>query len=512
MFPLKRKSFALLSLLFLSYAFAWILQDQLFLNWDASWLLHAANRLLQGGTYTNDFFETNPPLILYLHIPPLILHTFFKLKLAFAFRFYIFLLGTVSLALCYSLLQKLFSKENPGMVNAFIFILSLLYLVLPLHELGQRDPLAVIFTLPYLLAIAARLQNQRLKLGTAIFIGSFAALGFALKPHFLIIPLLLELYYIRAQKKLLACLRPETLALFLLLLSYAAFAYIFYPDYFSFIIPFTLRVYYSGISAPWALVLLQPIILFCCFVLLTYLFLYRGFKPQALGHILALALVSFILSYITQRTDFYYHLIPAFSLAILLSFLSYEYLISPSQTKPTWLIGLLALLFFSVPSYLWYQVYLMRAPHREALRPLVTFLKKEAAHQSVYFFAPTTIYTFPTIDYAEVELGSRFPFMWMVAGLVNQSLLNEEAVQQHKQDKLTLGNMIAEDLNQYQPLLVFIDIRARKPYLNQAHFDYLVYFSDNPQFRQAWKDYHYLTTLEKPGLYQLAVYKRKLDT
>ena len=49
------------------------IQLTIFLNFDVTYLTHAAKLLLEGGTYTHGFFETNPPLILFLYMPPLFL-------------------------------------------------------------------------------------------------------------------------------------------------------------------------------------------------------------------------------------------------------------------------------------------------------------------------------------------------------------------------------------------------------------------------------------------------------
>ena len=41
-----------------------LIQLQGFLGRDMSWLLHATSRLLEGGNYTTNFFEINPPMAL----------------------------------------------------------------------------------------------------------------------------------------------------------------------------------------------------------------------------------------------------------------------------------------------------------------------------------------------------------------------------------------------------------------------------------------------------------------
>src|SRR3990167_3346116 len=92
------------------YLLAFLLQTQLLLNWDVSWLMLTTKKLLSGGHYGKDFFEINPPMILYLYIPPVLISKFFLISRIFALRIYIFLLTSISLLLCYPLLKKILAN------------------------------------------------------------------------------------------------------------------------------------------------------------------------------------------------------------------------------------------------------------------------------------------------------------------------------------------------------------------------------------------------------------------
>src|SRR3990167_10746289 len=83
------------------YFSAWMIQAHLLLNWDVSWLMLETGRLLRGGKYVTDFFEINPPLILYLYIPPVILNKIFSINIILALRLYIFFLTSGSLYFCF---------------------------------------------------------------------------------------------------------------------------------------------------------------------------------------------------------------------------------------------------------------------------------------------------------------------------------------------------------------------------------------------------------------------------
>ena len=85
------------SLILFLYGIAALTQTFFLLNHDVSWCIHAASRLLAGGTYMKDFFDINPPLALYLYTPPVILGAFFHIGIMYALPIYIFIVATISL-------------------------------------------------------------------------------------------------------------------------------------------------------------------------------------------------------------------------------------------------------------------------------------------------------------------------------------------------------------------------------------------------------------------------------
>ena len=71
---------------------------------------------------------------------------------------------------------------SPALIIAFVLV--------PLLDFGQREHSTLIAAAPYVLLIAGRAQGDEVRHPVAI--GLFAAFGFALKPFFVIVPLILE--------------------------------------------------------------------------------------------------------------------------------------------------------------------------------------------------------------------------------------------------------------------------------------------------------------------------------
>ncbi len=315
---LKKQKLWFFLFLFGFFSAAWFVQQQLFLNWDVSWLMLAADRLLTGGTYVQDFFESNPPLILYLYLLPLIGSQWFSVNTALMLQLYVFLLVCCSLYLSFKPLKMLLSDEGPFQMRLFFLASAAIMLVLPGYDFGEREHLLIILTLPYLFLAVCRLENKTPQVDHAMMIGVFAGLGFCIKPHFLLTPLLIEAYFMAYKKSVLTWLRTETMIMGSVALIYLIMTLVCFPDYITFIIPFVLRVYSYAEALPWRLVLTGPTFLFCCLAFMLYPGLGRRGCYKNWTRILLLALLGFLSAYLLQRNLHYYHIYPALSLAILL--------------------------------------------------------------------------------------------------------------------------------------------------------------------------------------------------
>lgn len=353
MFLIKQEATGFLILMIGVYILAWIIQDHLFLNWDVSWLIHASMRMLEGGTYTNDFYSPNPPIILYLYVPPIILSKLLAVKVVMPFRIYIFLLSSLSIFVCWVFIRNIFSKQDVFLSHIFLATLSAIFLILPLYEFGQRDHLLIVLSMPYFLAVTLRLQGGSIKFRYVFIAGLLAGFGFATKPQFLITPILIEMYYSFYRRHWFAWVRIESTIIISLVIMQIIVLYVFYQDFVFVVLPYIMRFYYNCLGVSWGALLLNPKALFCCFPILFYVIQCRDNRYRILSTILLLALIGFLFSYFAQRTLLPYHLIPAFSLAILMLVLLFGLFASRSNiTKYDYLfVGMFGLFIFTFLLY-----------------------------------------------------------------------------------------------------------------------------------------------------------------
>src|SRR3990167_2272646 len=153
---------------------AWFILTRFLPNGDVSWDLLASQRLMTGGTYTQDFFDLNPPLIFYLYFPAVFLAKISSINAVLTLRAYVLGLSLLSLLICYFSIRRIFLNEPILFSYAMFISLAILLFIFPMNEMAQREHLLIIFTLPYLLIVSDRLQGHILKHHYAIGIGLFA--------------------------------------------------------------------------------------------------------------------------------------------------------------------------------------------------------------------------------------------------------------------------------------------------------------------------------------------------
>jgi len=188
---------------------------------DAIWQVWIGRQLLHGAHLYTDIVEINPPLWFWLATPLAAIGD------AFGISAQNLIVGFFCLAISISLYLT---------PRRFRLIALPVVAILPLQDFAQREHFALITTIPYCLLLAARLAGEKARHPLAI--GLFAALGFALKPYFVIVPLALELLAWKQKR-----VRPETVALAAVAIIYSVATALFTPSYFTEVLPMARRAY-----------------------------------------------------------------------------------------------------------------------------------------------------------------------------------------------------------------------------------------------------------------------------
>ncbi|MGH6901996.1 MAG: hypothetical protein ACREIR_04585, partial [Geminicoccaceae bacterium] len=227
------------------------------INNDVAWYIYSAGAFQDGGRlYDSIFFEVNPPLMLYLTVPGVLLARLTGLFEVHAYVLSVFVIVTFSLLLGTRVLSDAPARHR----HAYLVFSFLVLVILPASDFGQRSHVMVCLALPYLLLIAGRLlEGASLpRWHVAAVVGAVAGVGFAIKPHYLLLMAALEGMLLWRTRRLLCVFRPETLAVAVVVALYAGTVLVFTPEYLTRIVPYALEVYNSGYHNPIGFVLARP--------------------------------------------------------------------------------------------------------------------------------------------------------------------------------------------------------------------------------------------------------------
>ncbi len=598
------------------FIFSWIIQSTILFSWDVSWGLHEAARLLAGGAYGKDFFEPTPPMFLYVYLPSVLITKYFHISNVIAMRSYLFVLSAVSLSACHFVGKKIFWKEDKEIAQLFLLTIATIFLLLPLpFDFGQREHLLLILIMPYLLLVVAKLEGYACKTSHAVFIGIMAAIGFSIKPFFLMTFVLIECYFMLSRKQIYAFLRAETLAILTVFIVYLVLIAAFYQNYLFQIVPLVTRIYYQGYGFSMVEILKRPEFIFISLTMILSIAQLFNHSYKKLSIVLLLSIVGFIISYLAQHTLWYYHLLPAYSIAILLNvlllsqfglqkntkkiqyfwmtgiliasaaflycyardswtllvlepnyFFSYmaglllilfylfqqqknyfkigvsvlitiavSYRFNTEMSQTSWyphqflatlalitlffillvsnrrvgkyhaaMTMMIAMMVFAFPFYSASHRYWAALDYKNRALPLIQFMNQNAVNQPIYFLSTVMNYEYPIVEYTHAIPVSKYPLAMWLPGYVKAPGENR----QWQQDHNYFIDSIAEELNQKKPKWVFVDANKNKAYLKGIEFDYINNFSQNENFRLAWKAYRYATTLHSEPAYCFNVYQR----
>jgi hypothetical protein len=274
---------------------------------DVAWQLWVARQLAHGITLYTDIVEVNPPLWFWTAIPVVDLAQRLGVSSYHVLIPCVLALDIVALLLVRRLCRDL--QSGVLIVLGFPVVTLLAFL----DVFGQREHLTLIAIVPYLVLVARRADGLATGKTIAIACGVLAAFGIALKPHFLLVPVALEILLLVRTRRL--PFRPENVALAGSVVVYALSVLLLARAYFVASLP--MLMIYQGDHRPIAYLMAQPAATMACLLLLG-LALY-GRPRSSIAQAALIAGMAFLAAYFLQGKGWRYHGAPAmgcFALAI----------------------------------------------------------------------------------------------------------------------------------------------------------------------------------------------------
>jgi hypothetical protein len=437
---------------------------------DVAWQLWIAQRIHAGAHLYRDIIEVNPPLWFWMAIPVERVAALLHLPIVTVLIVAIGLVVGLSL----SAANRLIDDFSPARRTVLLAFAAVTLVAMPWMHTGQREQIVLIGTLPYAALIAARAQGKRVPVLLAVFVGGGAALGFALKHYFLIVPALLELWLLATLRRDYRPVRPETVAIAVTGLVYAAAIVIFAPQWLTHVVPL-IRLAYGATGAPGIAYLFGPFTVVALLILAMGASQYKRLAGSPRPAALLVAAAGFAAAYFMQAKGWPYHAIPIIGCASLALVV-----ILGAEGAPR-LLGLIG------PALLAFPLFLAADDEMHPALPSPDLLQAVSGlnhGDSVGFLA-----TEPALAWSiSLQQGYRFPSRYMGFWMMN-AIVRNEAMGGPDPRLTALGRQIVTETVQDFRCAPPKRIIVWRPRPGQQAFDILPFFLRDPQFAELLSHY-----------------------
>jgi len=463
------------------------------LNHDVAAILNFAERWVAGERLYRELIDVNPPLIFVLTAIPAAIAHWTPLD------------GPESLLICVLglcfMAWRMIARLRQGMAEgpveqATLDALVPLAILLPAYDVGQREHLMALFALPYAWLAARRIAGLATPAWLAWGVTLAAALAFALKPHFLGVPLLVEALVL-ARRGRPAFRDPLPWGMAGIWLAYLASLPVFFPAYVNIVLPL-IPDFYLGNGGIGLLDVLQtaPFAPAALAVLALSPF---ALHPRAGPVAAPLAAVGLggLLSAWVQHKGWSYHVVPmAMAGALLGSLLAARWLdhvLPPARARAAApglaVVGALAVFLVQIRGESpWRQIWYDQLRDGQ----LTAVLRREVAGERLLVLSPDIYPVYPALNYARARSTLRTMNLWMLVGAYGQC---EEGAPRYRgpwemsRPEFLVYRTVAEDFSRAPPAGVLVAREQGIPRCDGEAFDPIAYFSRHPAFAETWRRY-----------------------
>ncbi|MFO1406506.1 MAG: hypothetical protein U1F08_03110 [Steroidobacteraceae bacterium] len=482
------------------------LQSATHLNHDVSYFIHFDTWLLQGRSVGDDLFDGNLPMVWLLFMPAGIAVHFGWMDEPTAVRLMFWGYALLSTALLVEVLRRIArpaTAASAGWVGAFVIAATLA----PGFSFGQREYASVLFAMPYLAMAVLRVEGGRLPhTATMAVIGLLAGIGFSVKPHFLAVPGLIELWLLLRLGPRRQFVRTEFLVMAGAVAAYVALAALLLHDYLASRLELTLATYWAYGTAPYGALLerflriVQPALF--ALTIAAFTRTWRAHHTAVL-----LAALGYAVCYFVQRKGFVYHGYPVLACALALlgacagegshrAWTRWRENGSPLRLAVLASVAFLAVIPLKAVhddvAHWYFQYNIGWGPNGRFRQAVIEMVDRVAPEPGSYFYGFSThpFPGFPTASYTRAEWsGSSInqPFIPAIARL-------DEVTDPKRRAGIVraagvLRDQVIHDFERRPPRIVFVEYAPVRLGLGDRPFDDLAFYLGDPRFARIWARY-----------------------
>jgi hypothetical protein len=468
---------------------------------DVGALLYLAGRWLDGATLYREIIDPNSAMIYMIYASAVSVGRVLGVSSILVLQVEMIMLALGSLLLCRYLVDMIFSDRTIVMRGVMMVILA--YLAFPVGDLWQREHIMILLMLPYLMGAALRVRNIEITPRLATIIGLLAGVGTVIKPYYLPVWGLLELYLLKmcGRKSLM---RRENIVIAAIVIPFWLGVLIFLPGYVE-VLRRAMDIYHAY-HRPYVELVRQPGAISCVAALVLALLLPLQGKEARIRGVFLVAAATYLAVALYAHTAWAYHFYPTLVTSRLSIFLSL-WLFMEQRPKAK---GLLR--HWREAAAVTVAVSIMvlaggrfadAAIHPDPPMELRGLLEKYSG-RSVADVTCTIRPLFPAANYVGTHLVSRFAYLWMLPGCYSaaeRGTLPGNPFPYHPIDRMGateryMFDAYISDLVASRPDVILIDQREYKDGFGPTSFDFLDYFSRDTRFATLLDGYDKVGTVD----------------
>ena len=296
------------------------------LNHDVALNLHYGKLIAEGKLPYVDFIDNNPPLIMYLSVLPVIVSRVTGVVLPSTFLLLVALLVVWSVLSVRGILVRqthMAGRYESDVLVAVWAAFSLSLWFWHHNSFGQREHLFVILYVPYLFLRYLRWHGCNFRVWRSVSLGIAAGIGACIKPHFLFIAVLPEIYWLVTSRNVTKLVKPEIIAFVTIAFVYSVH-FLLLPEsvqnqFFSRWVPLIWK-YYNVYGSSMSYQIRHPIFLVSVAVVVISFLIRASNKSFTWTFVrpASILVIGGLFAYFVQQKGWGYHCIPALAFAALL--------------------------------------------------------------------------------------------------------------------------------------------------------------------------------------------------
>ncbi len=484
------------------------------LNSDSAYNMMVARRLLEGDRLYVNIMDFNPPLIFWLMTIPTVIGRAFDWSDARVVSLFVSAVVWTSGGLAVAVVTQ---TPETGRFLRFSIIASLLaaLALMLFYQVGQREQLAAMLSLPYALlaARAASAQVSTPRLG--VVCGLLAGVGMAIKPFFAAPVMAMEavVFFLRGSR---ALVRPEVAAAVLVQFLYVGSVWVVDSPYFTRMVPLAME-WYGAYEVDRAALMTELRVLILTAIGIGAMavphWLPRGFAGVC-ARVFGAATLGWLASYIAQGKGWSYHLLPAeaFALASLAALgVAMQGIRGAGFARAARRFGAAVAVGAVAASPLLAEV--TRRAAADVLRPrvvsedwfagMLAVIERHAGGEPVFVMSTSAWPAFPIVNMARLPWPYPYQLLWPIPALYTGS--DERFYRSPGQQDVLEAEFfesVVGGLVRVPPKLIIVERGADLQGMRGRTFDFIQYFSGSPEFGSLFQRYRRLALIEKWEIFE----------